>query len=217
MKIIVIDDHPPLRKTNSEVLSSLFPNAEIKTFTYPSKALKDIMVNTIDLVLIDLQYNNKENGIDFIREVRQKRDFKAIAYTSHNDSGILKNVRSAQFTSYLNKDVEEEELIRTVLTVVQNNSLQFYESESYLKHKRAINDTEDRFFCTDFEKESALTQTEKRVVQNIAENEQSNNEELADMMNIHVTTLKKHITHIYKKLSLKSKDGVRAFWYRTSK
>ncbi len=67
---------------------------------------------------------------------------------------------------------------------------------------------ENKFFSSEYEREISLTPTENKVCQLIAVNPKVDNTILAKQMEMKLNTLKKHITSIYKKLDVHSKEGV---------
>lgn len=54
-----------------------------------------------------------------------------------------------------------------------------------------------------------LTQTEYKILNSISEGK--SNQELADEFNISISTVKKHISNIFKKLKIKKRSEVRKF------
>ncbi|MFA8434076.1 MAG: response regulator [Marinifilaceae bacterium] len=216
MKILIIEDHPLLKTAMEGMLLTLLPNAKIQSFSYPSLALPIVQNHPVDLMLVDLEYSNGECGIQFVKEVKQKRSqIRAIAYTSHKLNQILKDIRNARFNSYINKDANEGEVSETIEAVLQRPENSFYESSSFIKHRKTIEEQEARYYSSDYEKLKSLTKTEKKAFQLIAEENTSSNSQLAEKLGVQLNTLKKHMNHIYRKLGVKSKDGIKHFSERT--
>ncbi|GAB7088749.1 response regulator transcription factor [Marinifilum fragile] len=218
MNIVVIEDHHLLKKASAELLTEMYPDANIESFTYPSKAKAYIQNREIHLMLVDLEYNNKEDGIAFIKELKKiRKELKCIAYTSHNLNQILKDIRSAGFNSYLNKDVGEDEIVSAIDAVMNLHPDVFFESSSFLKHKKAIEEQDNKYYNTDYEMLKSLTKTEKKALKLISEDSTSNNDHLAHKLGIQLNTLKKHLSNIYRKLNVRSKDGLKHFHDRVIK
>ncbi|WP_421917936.1 response regulator [Marinifilum sp.] len=217
MNIVVIEDHHLLRKASAELLADMYPDANINTFTYPSKATAYIQNREIDLMLVDYEYTNypNEDIISFVAELKEKRkNLKCIAYTNYKLKVIKKDILKAKFNSYLNKDAKVADIVTTIDAVMNQDSDIFYESPSYLEHKQKSADENQKFFKSDKEKEKLLTNTELKVVQTVSENSKSNNDQLASMLGITLNTIKKHLSNIYCKLDVRSKDGLKHFYDR---
>jgi Response regulator receiver domain. len=99
MNIVVIEDHHLLKKASAELLSDMYPDANIESFTYPSKAKAYIQNREIHLMLVDFDYNSiNEDIVSFVAELKQSRkDLKCIAYTNHKLKVILKDLLKAKF------------------------------------------------------------------------------------------------------------------------
>ncbi|MPQ45507.1 response regulator [Marinifilum sp. N1E240] len=216
MNILVVEDHTLLRTASEKLLKEMFPEARVEGFSSPSKAMPFIQNRDVEFMIVDLEYNNQEDGISFVKEVKQKKsNIKCIAYTSHKINQVLKDIREAGFNSYLNKDASEKEMLETVDAVLDQPDDVFYESSSYLKFKKAIEEQESKYYSTDYEKLKSLTKTEKKALQLISEENTSSNDLLANKLGIRLNTMKKHLSNIYRKLNVKSKDGLKHFWNRT--
>ncbi len=216
MNILVVEDHILLRIASEKLLKEMFPEASVKGFDSPSKALLFIQNRHVDFMLVDLEYNNQEDGISFVKKVKQKNNtIKCVAYTSHKITQVLKDIREAGFNSYLNKDVSEKEMLETIDAVMERPFDVFYESTSYLKQKKTIEEQASKYYSSDYEKLKSLTKTEKKALQLISQENTSSNDQLANKLGIQLNTMKKHLTNIYRKLNVKSKDGLMHFWNRT--
>ena len=212
MNILIIEDHPLIKSAMQELLHNLYPEAEIYAFTYPSAAKVHVDNRNIDLMLVDLEFNNHECGIEFVNKFQEsQKRARCIAYTTHKVNQILKDIKKAGFNSYINKDANEEELCREIEACMNHPMSSFYESTSYLKHKKAFEEQQNKYFSSDYEKIKSLTPKEKEALVLIAEENTASNEDIARKMGVSINTVKKHINKLYLKIGLKSKDGIRAF------
>ena len=197
---------------------NIFPDANIDTFSFPSKAKSFLENRQVDLLIIDLEYNNGECGINFVRQLNSgRKKIRAVAYTSHQVNQILLDIKKSGFTSYLNKDVSTSEICAEVDKILSLKANQFYESASYCKHRNALIEKQNKYFCSDYEKLKSLTKKEKNALILIAEDHTASNEQLASKLGIQLNTMKKHLSNIYSKLNLKSKDGLKIFKERVIK
>jgi len=212
MNVIIIEDHPLLKTAIIQMVSEFYPEAQVDSYTYPSLALPMLQNRQVDLMLIDLEYNNKECGISFITQYRDlNKNCRYIAYTSHKLNQILKAIKRAGFNAYVNKEAKENEIADCIAAVLSRDSHLFYESQSYRNQIKTMEDEEKKFYSSDYEKLKSLTKTESKALQLIAQESSTTNNQLAEKLGVQLNTMKKHLTNIYRKLNVKSKDGVKHF------
>ncbi len=212
MNVIIIEDHPLLKAAIVQMVSEFYPEAQVDSYTYPSLALPILQNRHVDLMLVDLEYNNKECGISFINQYRDlNKNCRYIAYTSHKVNQILKEIKRAGFNAYLNKEAKVNEIAECIAAVLSRDAHLFYESKSYRDQIDALEDAEKKFYNSDYEKLKSLTKTESKALHLIAEEDTTTNQQLAEKLGVQLNTMKKHLTNIYRKLNVKSKDGVRHF------
>lgn len=218
MNVIIIEDHTLLKMAVVQMINGLYPEAQVDSYTYPSLALPMVQNRQVDLMIVDLEYNNKECGISFVAQYRDlNKNCRYIAYTSHKVNQILKEIKRAGFNAYVNKEAKENEIADCIASVLSREAHLFYESHSYCKQIKTIEDDDRRFYSSDYEKLKSLTKTETKALQLIAEENMSTNNQLADKLGIQLNTMKKHLTNIYRKLNVKSKDGIKHFCERVKK
>ena len=70
-KILIVDDHPAIRKTMVDVLTE--EGFETDVAKDGSDALSKLLSQLYDFVLIDVQMP-KINGVEVLRELKQKKD-----------------------------------------------------------------------------------------------------------------------------------------------
>lgn len=211
MNFVIIEDFPTQKEILVKIIQEQYPDANISAFTYPSKAKYLFDNRKIDLLLTDLQFSNNECGIEFVKNIKQT---KVIAITAHNLSSIKNKIKQAGFTSYISKTATKEEILEEVDIILHRPSLQFHESKSYLAHIKSTEETKKEYFVNDYEKMKSLTKTESKLLEKTAQHPNKSNDELAVELDVKIGTLKKHLTNIYRKIGVKSKDGIRNFFDR---
>lgn len=190
-------------------LEEAFPAAEICCFSNPDKAQHHLDWNVVDLLITDLEFAS-DCGIDLAKKL--KSDYpalKVVAYTSHKTASILKQIRPSKFNSYICKEASPQELINIIHRVLKVSANTFTKSSCYYDIKQMTNQAQNNFFSSDYKSNNSLTPTEKLICEMICNNSLIQNKGLAKQLNISENTLKKHITSIYKKLSVKSKEGIK--------
>jgi len=212
MNVIIIEDHALLKSAIVQMIKAFYPEAQVDSYTYPSLALPMLQNRQADLMLVDVEYNNKECGIAFITQYRDlNKNCRYIAYTSHKVNQILKEIKRAGFNAYINKEANENEIAECIAAVLSRGAHLFYESQSYRNQVEALEYEEEKFYSSDYEKLKSLTKTESKALRLIAEENATTNKQLAEKLGVQLNTMKKHLTNIYRKLNVKSKDGVKHF------
>lgn len=190
MKIVIVDDHPLVRKG----LASLFaasPDIEVAgEGSCVREAVELIASSRPDLALVDLKLG-RECGIDVIAQCRQKGIVcRFVILTSSSDSGDFRRARNAGIDGYILKDALPEEILYAV-RLVQKGRVYYDPSLMNL----AI-DSENSL-------ESALTPREKEVL--IALGRGSKNSQIAKDLFVTEFTVKKYVSQILDKLDLKDR------------
>ena len=212
INVVIVEDHSVLLSGLIDLVENKLEVSSVKGFCTPLKTECHVDWQSVDLVIVDLEFKNGDCGIEFANKLRREYpDLRIIAYSSHKIFSILNQLKRNGFNSYVCKERPIKELIDTINKVTKQSVNVFYESDSYREfmHDRKI--VENKFFSSTYEKHVSLTPTENRVCQLIAANPKIDNTILAKQMEMKLNTLKKHITSIYKKLDVHSKDGIVLF------
>lgn len=213
MKTIIVEDHPLLQEAIKNLFLNNFPESEIECFSSPKRALMHIQNRKADVMTVDLEYSDGSCGINFVSEVRKFNDTtRIVAYTSHKVFQILNSLKKAGFNSYVCKESIDRELIDTIEYVLKKSVNSFYESPSFKNNIDEHILIEEKFFSSEYEKLKTLTKTEVKAIDIITNNREISNEDLAENLGIKTTTVKKHITNIYNKIRVSSKEGIALFF-----
>jgi DNA-binding NarL/FixJ family response regulator len=209
MNVVIVEDHSVLLYGLIEIVESKFELDSIEGFCTPTKAESHVNWQDVDLLIVDLEFKNGDCGINFANCLRKAYSkLRIIAYSSHKIFSVLNQLKRNGFNSYVCKEMPIKELINTIDVVIKQSVNGFYESDSYRKFMHDRKTVENKFFTSLYEKQVSLTPTENKVCQLIAINPKLDNTILAKQMEMKLNTLKKHITSIYKKLDVKSKEGI---------
>jgi len=209
MNVVIVEDHSVLLYGLTDILEDKLDDPLIKGFCTPAKAELETNWTETDLLITDLEFKNDESGLDLTKRLRsQFPKLRIIAYSTHKILSILNGLKKNGFNSYVCKEMPVKELLVSIDKVMQQTPKVFYESNSYktFMHERKL--VEEKMFASSYERNVSLTPTEKLVCKKISQNPQITNLDLAIDLKIELNTLKKHITSIYKKLGVKSKEGI---------
>ncbi len=209
MNVVIVEDHAVLLYGLIEIIESKLEVSSIEGFCTSAKSEYHAKWLETDLLIADLEFKNGECGIDFVKKLRVRYPkIRIIAYSSHKIFSVLNKLKRSGFNSYVCKEMPVKELINTIGMVMKQSPNVFYESGSYRKFMHERKTVENKFFSSKYERDISLTPTERVVCERIADMPKIDNSILAKDLNMKLNTLKKHITSIYKKLDVHSKEGV---------
>ncbi|AHM64841.1 nitrate/nitrite response regulator protein narL [Paenibacillus polymyxa] len=188
MKIVIVDDHPLVRKGLAAVIS-MQPNVQFAGEAQnQQEALAVIAETDPDLVLLDLKLAD-ESGLDIIK-IARGRGFRSkfILLTSSATREDFLKAEEASVDGYVLKEALPEELIYAIHLV--NKGRKYYDP-AILENKLR----EDAGNLTD-----DLTPKEKEVLVELGQG--ACNREIASRLFISEFTVKKHVSQILAKLRL---------------
>lgn len=132
--LFIVDDYPFFSNLTKEVLSEM-DNVEIMTFETGEECLNKLHLNP-SVVLLDYDLSGygikRMNGIDVLREIKnKKKDTIVVMLSGHDDDDLkhISNIRGA--SDYLVKDFSKlvnikkrvSNRVRQFNTIKENNSL----------------------------------------------------------------------------------------------
>jgi len=154
-----------------------------------------------DIIILDIdQFENNEAILDFFNNI--PKNLKVVA--------LIEDARLAQgaylikkgFKSYISKKTNEITLSKVLDTIKDGNVWVYPDLMNYIiKHISLNNEIEDTNKVEEILKQ--LTEKEQIVAKNIAEG--LSNKEIANVMDIQLVTVKKHISSIFSKLKIKDR------------
>lgn len=201
MKIVIIDDHPLVRKGLASVLS-LEPNMEISgEASNVEDAIKIIKNASPDLALIDLRLGN-QYGLDIVNNINRKEiNCKFAVLTSSVDEEDFKRAEEFKVDGYLLKEALPEEIIYAINVI--NRGRRYYDPgilELMMKKNEGP-------------RVENLSDRETEVL--IALGKGLSNKDIAQLLYITEFTVKKHVSQVLAKLNLT--DRTQAALYANNK
>ncbi|MEH7252632.1 response regulator transcription factor [Neobacillus niacini] len=205
MKVVIIDDHPLVRKGLTSILT-LDETMEVLGEATNCKEAMDLFNSTKpDLALVDLRLAN-ESGLDLItKAMKQGIDCKFVVLTSSIEEKDFMLAKEAGVDGYVLKEAFPEELIHALRIV--NKGRKYYDPGVLDLAMRAIESIDEN---GDLEQ---LTPKEKEVLIELGKGH--SNKEIAQSLFITEFTVKKHVSQILAKLSLT--DRTQAALYANAK
>jgi len=208
-RIVVIDDHPLLRK-GLQQLADLSPDIEIIGES-DSGEQSLVMVQELrpDLVLLDLNMPGI-NGLETLNALKQLKPAPKVAILTVSDAqeDVVAALRGGA-DGYLLKDMDPEELLNKLRDLAQGRLVMSPSiAECLALALRAEN------LKAQNPEPVGLTVREREILTHISGGE--SNKVIARKLHIAEATVKVHVKHLLKKLGLKSRVEA-AVWVVTHK
>jgi DNA-binding NarL/FixJ family response regulator len=188
MRIILVDDHPLVRKGLISVLSLEKGIEIIGEASNIGETISLISEKDPDLALIDLRLG-RENGLDIIKNYKNKSiRCKFLVLTSSSNERDFRKAKELGSQGYILKEALPEELIYAIHLIERGRK---YYDPSIMDE--IIKDSYDNIF-------EELTEREQEVL--VALGEGLSNKDIAKKLYISLFTVKKHVSQILNKLDL---------------
>lgn len=124
MRILIVDDHAPARKTVMRCLASL-TDSEIYEAASLSAAREILEKHLVDVALIDLRLDARDamnrDGLTLVRELRDGGTAVPIVVTASSEMSEIRKAMRVGAYAYILKDELCEELVLPVLTELQGH------------------------------------------------------------------------------------------------
>jgi len=196
INILIVDDHAIIRKGISALINTDETIEVIGEANDGKSAIEQYMIKKPDVVLLDLVMPDI-GGVEVIKTViRIDPKAKFIVLTSFASDDQVFSAIKAGALGYLIKDTDPDDLITAIHQV--------YRGESYLssviarKVIQEIFESENKPVIAD-----PLTNRELEVLQVLAKGKK--NKDIAELLSISDTTVRKHVSNILAKLHLASR------------
>jgi two-component system nitrate/nitrite response regulator NarL len=209
-RIVIIDDHPLLRK-GLQQLADLSPDIEIIGETDSGKlGLAMVKKRKPDLVLLDLNMPQM-NGLKTLEILKQLVPAPKVAILTVSDAqeDVTAALRGGA-DGYLLKDMEPEDLLEKLHELAEGHLVM---SPSIAECLALALRTENQSI-QETQAAKDLTEREREILIHISEGE--SNKMIARNLQIAEATVKVHVKHMLKKLQLRSRVEA-AVWAVTHK
>lgn len=205
MKVVIIDDHPLIRKG----LKSLFSlNESIDVLgeaTTKREALELLSIEKPDIAIVDLRLG-EDSGLELIMEAfRSGITCKFVILTSSTNEDDFNNAKEIGVAGYLLKEALPEELLHA-LQIISKGRKYYDPSVLDLLMKESSPADEDGHI-------EQLTPKEKEILIELGKGH--SNKEISKSLYITEFTVKKHVSQVFAKLGLA--DRTQAALYANAK
>ncbi len=198
MKIILIDDHPVVRKGTRSVLESESGFQVCGEAEDGNTALKLIREHEPDLAVIDIELKGNINGIELVKAIKERYPKTATLVMSIDD-GTLYAERSirAGAKGYIAKEEASENILIAIQSVMNGKLYLSKEIANKIASKHIFVNKETNKTETDI-----LSNRELEIFKLIGQGYKRN--EVARKLGMNINTLESHRRKIREKLNIDS-------------
>jgi DNA-binding NarL/FixJ family response regulator len=194
IQILVVDDHVVVREGLSALLVPRNGMEVVGEAVDGAEAVEKAHLLQPDVILMDLNLPVK-SGLEAITEIIQENpDARILVLTSFDEESNLSAAIEAGALGYLSKNSSTQELFHAVQGVAMGSlSVSQDVTQTLLQKLRYPTPTSQSNL-------SALTERELDVLRALGQG--LSNQEIAEKLNIEITTVRSHISRILNKLGL---------------
>ena len=198
IRILLADDHTVVRDGLRALLEKQADMQIVAEAADGRDSVRLAEQHTPDVVVMDIAMPNM-NGIEATRRIlEQNPDCAVVILSMHQDESYVLRSLKAGAKGYLLKDSLRGDVIEAIRTVSQGRSF-LTRKVSRLLQEDYVSQMERRGVEDSYD---LLTGREREILQLVAEGKA--NKEVANFLNISLTTVETHRTHILQKLGLHS-------------
>ncbi len=166
-KVLVIEDETIISMHIESILKKLDINL-VGVVKSPSKALELANEVVVDILIADIALNDKLDGIDVAKALQKKYGTQVIFITAYKDEQTLKRASDLDFSGYLLKPFNEDELIVAVKLVIDKYKLNKNDALVKINEHHTFNIEESILYLND--KELYLSTNEKKLFKRLFKN-----------------------------------------------
>lgn len=204
--VLLVDDHTVVRKGIRRLLEDDERIRVVAEASNGRDALELAQRLKPDVAIVDVGLPLL-NGIELTRQLKAVCERTAVLVLSmHADPAYVRRALQAGARGYLLKDAEDQDLVRAVLAVSSGSSY-FSPAVSNVLLEGFLEGSEELD-----EELARLSDREREVLQLVAEGKSS--KEIAQILDLSVSTVESHRKHIMEKLNLHNTAAVVRFAIR---
>lgn len=200
-KILLVDDHPMLRRGMKDLLSLESDFNVVADISSGEEALAYLKDNEVDLVILD-QNMPGLSGLETVEQIRnQGNQAKILMFTVSDSGDDIHNALKLGVNGYLLKDMQPEQVALDIRKALRGELVVSSRLAAVLAQALRTPNLDDIV--------SNLTSRELQVVKMIAKGH--SNKMIGNELDISESTVKVHVKHILNKTNLRTRVDV-AVW-----
>ncbi len=191
LRVVIVEDNIVVKEAFTVYINDLSNHTVINTYTNCEAALKNLLTDAPDILLMDVDLPGM-NGIQGIKEARKILPrVNAIVITVHDNTETVFEALCAGASGYITKTSNHFKILDAINEVAAGGA--------------PMSGNIAKMVVESFRKttESPLTSRETEVLHLIAKGKSY--KDIADILFVHVETIKSHIKNIYFKLEVNNK------------
>ncbi len=205
IKVLLVDDHSVVRD-GLKLLLQLHDDLEV---CGEAATLKEAIMMTIntnpDIILLDFKLPDGD-GVSGCTSIKNLfPNIKIIILTAYAEDSIVMETIKAGADGYLLKNIESEELIKTILCVYEGGSVLDPSLTEGVFNSIKLDNQKDEI-------DSYLSPRETKILQAISLGK--TNKEIADTMSISDKTVRNYVSNIFKKINVSNRTEAASYWIR---
>jgi two-component system, NarL family, invasion response regulator UvrY len=119
MRIMLVDDHPIVRRGVTDILAAAFPQATIEQVGSGSEAMTLTRNQEWDIIILDLTLPDG-SGLDVLKRIREMQSrLPVLILSMHTADQFARRAIAAGASGYLTKDTADEELVVAVTRLIR--------------------------------------------------------------------------------------------------
>ena len=189
MRVMIVEDQPMIRSLLESYFRAEDGHRIVASIPGAKQAVEVCRVSAVDLILMDVQTQHRENGLTAVREIKAMRPtIKIVVVTSLIDSAILKEAKAAGADSLWYKDSTKNRLMEVVRQTMAGEHI-FPDAPPEVEIGRA--------------KSTEFTKTELKVLRYLLRG--LSYTRIASEMGVEMSTVKFHVANMLQKTGLENK------------
>ena len=193
IRVLIIEDEPIIADNIAVYLNN--NDFMVAGIAYDAEdARKQLIHNTPDAVLMDINLGDEEDGIDLAVFIQKNYNIPILFLTSYTDKETINRAKEVEPVAYIVKPFDERSLLASLEIALSNFAKRNNKQVpvlSFLKiNKHLINQLSEREF---------------EVLQLIYEGK--TNQQIAEKTAVSINTIKKHINSAYLKLDVPARTS----------
>lgn len=188
-RVAIADDHPLFRSALNGALQELNDTCDVAEAENLDQAITLVEQQDIDLLLLDLKMPGNDGLMGLMRVRAEFPHLAVVVVSASEDAGTIHQIKSLGASGFISKSSSIETITNGIASVFAGNMV----FPDIMVEE--VNETAEKL--------KLLTPKQFRVLQLIAQG--ALNKQIGYMLDIKETTVKSHISDIFKKLGINNR------------
>lgn len=192
IKILIVEDEPVIAENIAVYLNN--GDFAVSGIAYDDEeAKRQLKQNTPDAVLLDINLDSEQDGIDIAEFINRHYEIPFLFLTSYSDKETLERAKKVEPWGYVVKPFNERSLVASIEIAISNFARRSTRTVPNLLHQKINEHLPD-----------PVTEREFDVLKLIYEG--CTNQQIAEQLFVSLNTIKRHINNAYLKIDATSRS-----------